>query len=198
MIENPHDGGIVTLGLGDGEGLVCQQLTSFERTSVGKLRTECGEHERPISIVGGKPVESKLQYLDFVGVDDTGGAEPASVVGQGGGHESLRVVEIGSPARSPDEGVAKRGVPRLALGGSQPDGKVEREDRVRVGGLGVEVEGLGVVTQCIGGGEGTERGVARQARVADGLGEVDGLGGIDPVARQLARPLSGAIAAEAF
>ena len=144
----------------------------------------------------GKPVEGHLQDLDLVGVDGPDGAEEAAVVGQGGGHQSLGVAEIGRPASSVEEGVAKGRVTRLALGGAEPDGQVDAEDRIGVVGLGVEVEGLGVVAQGVGGGEGTEGGVARLAGVADGLGQVDGLGGAEPVTGQFAHPGPGTVPAE--
>ena len=113
------------------------------------------------------------------------------VVGQGGGHEPLRVAEVGGPASGVEERVAKGGVAGLALGGAEPDRQVDAEDRIGVVGLGVEVEGLGVIAQGVGGGERGERGVARLAGVADGLGEVDGLGGAEPVAGQFAHPCPG-------
>ena len=161
-----------------------------------EFRTQGGEHERPIGVVRGQPVEGHLQDLDLLGVDGTGGAEEAAVVGQGGGHEPLGVTEIGGPASSAEERVAKGGVSRLALGGAEPDGQVDAEDGIGVGGLGVEIERLGVVAQRVGGGERSQGGVARLAGIADGLGQVDGLGGADPVAGQLADPCSGAIPAQ--
>ena len=82
----------------------------------------------------------------------------APVVGQGGGHEPVGVTEVGGPASGVEERVAKGGVAGLALGGAEPDGQVESEDRIGVVGLGVEVEGLGVVAQGVG------RGRARRAR----------------------------------
>ena len=105
------------------------------------------------------------------------------------------VTEVDSLASSGEKRVAKGGVPGLALGGAEPDGQIEPEDWIGVGDLGVEVEGLGVVAESVGRGQGAECGVARLAGVADGLGQVDGLGG-DPVAGQFAHPRSGAIAAE--
>ena len=63
--------------------------------------------------------------------------------------------------------------------------EVDAQERIGLGGLGVEVEGLGVVAQRVGRAQRGERGVACLARVADGLGEVDGLGGAEPVAGQL-------------
>ena len=81
-------------------------------------------------------VEGELQDLDLLGVDRPDGAEPAPVVGQGGGHESLGVAEVGGPACGLEERVAEGGVPRLALGGAEPDGEVEAEDRVGVGACG--------------------------------------------------------------
>ena len=61
--------------------------------------------------------------------------------------------------------------------------------------LGVEVEGLGVVAEGVGGGEGHERGVGRPARVVEGLGQVDGLGSRTS-GGPVRRPATGAIAAE--
>ena len=73
----------------------------------------------------GEPIEGQLQDLDLVGVDGTGGAEEAPVVGQGGGHQALGVTEVGGPASGVEKGLAKGGVPRLALGRAEPDGQVE-------------------------------------------------------------------------
>ena len=137
---------------------------------VGELRAQGGEHERPVGVVGGEPIEGHLQDLDLVGVDGADGGEHAPVVGQGGGHEPVGVTEVGGPASGVEEGVAEGGVAGLALGGAEPDGQVEPEDRIGVVGLGVEVEGLGVVAQGVGGGERGEGGVGRLARVVDGLG----------------------------
>ena len=129
-----------------------------------------------------------LQDLDLVGVDGPAVREEAPVVGQGGGHEALGVTEVGGPSSGVEEGVAEGGVAGLALGGAEPDGQVDAQDRIGVVGLGVEVEGLGVVAEGVGGGEGIERGVGRLARVVEGLGQVDGLGGAEPVAGQFADP----------
>ena len=157
-------------------GLVGQRIRDG-RAPESEFLTQGGEHERPVRIVGGEPVEGQLQDLDLVGVDGADGAEPTPVVGQGGGHQTLGVTEVGGPASSIEEGVAKGGVSRLALGGAEPDGQVDAQHWIGVGGLGVEVEGLGVVAQGVGGSEGDQGGVARLAGVADGLGQVDGLGG---------------------
>ena len=125
-------------------------------------------------------------------------AEEAPVVGEGGGDEPVGVAEVGGPAGGVEERVAEGGVAGLALGGAEPDREVEPEDRIGVVGLGVEVEGLGVVAERVGRGERGERGVAGLAGVADGLGQVDGLGGAEPVAGQLADPCPGAVPAEVF
>ena len=196
MVEDPHDGGVVAGGLGDGEGLVGQRLATLEGAPVGELRTQGGEHERPVGVVGGEPIEGHLQDLDLVGVDGAAGREDAPVVGQGGGHEALGVTEVGGPASGVEERVAKGGVSGLALGGAEPDGQVDAQDRIGVVGLGVEVEGLGVVAEGVAGGEGGERGVGRLAGVVEGLGQVDGLGGTEPVAGQLTDPGPGTVAAE--
>ena len=84
--------------------------------------------------------------------------EHAPVVGQGGGHEALGVTEVGGPSGGVEEGVAEGGVAGLALGGAEPDGQVDAQDRIGVVGLGVEVEGLGVVAR------GRRRGRAQRAR----------------------------------
>jgi len=86
----------------------------------------------------------------------------------------------------------------LALRGAEPDGQVESEDRIGVVGLSVKVEGLGVIAQSIAGSERGQRGVARLARIADGLGQVDGLGRVAPVAGQFTYPCAGTIPAEVF
>ena len=52
VVEDPHDGGVVTGGLGDGDGLVGERLAAFERAAVGELRAQGGEHERPVGVVG--------------------------------------------------------------------------------------------------------------------------------------------------
>ena len=73
VVEDPHDGGVVAGGLGDGDGLVGQRLATLEGTPVGELRAQGGEHERPVRVVGGEPIEGHLQDLDLVGVDGAGG-----------------------------------------------------------------------------------------------------------------------------
>ena len=45
-------------------------------------------------------------------------------------------------------------------------------DAIRVVGLSVEIEGLGVVPQSVGGGQRFEGGIGRLARVVEGLGPV--------------------------
>ena len=84
----------------------------------------------------------------------------------------------------------------MALGGAEPDGQVDAQDRIGVVGLGVEVEGLGVVAQRVARRERGEGGVGRLACVADGFGEVDGLGGAEPVAGQFAHPRTGTVSVE--
>ena len=60
----------------------------------------------------------------------------------------------------------------------------------------MEIECLRVVAKRVGGGKGAECGVARPARVVEGFGEVDGLGGTEPVACQLADPGPWVLAAQ--
>ncbi len=180
------------------DGLVGERLATLEGAAVGELRAQGGEHERPVRIVGGEPIEGHLQDLDLVGVDGAAAGEHAPVVGQGGGHETVGVTEVGGPSRGVEEGLAEGRVSGLALGGAEPDRQIDPEDRVGVVGLGVEVEGLGVVAEGVGGGEGAERGVGRLARVADGLGQVDGLGGVEPVAGQFTDPFAGPVPAQVF
>ena len=198
LVEDPHDDGVVARGSGDGDGLVGQGLAAFERTLVVEFRAQGGEHERPVGMVVGEQCEGPLQDLDLVGVDDTDGGGPAPVVGQGGGHEPVGVTEIHRPASRAEERVAKGGVSGLALGGTEADGQIESEHRIGLVGLGVEVEGLGVVAQRVGWRERGERGIGRLAGVVDRLGQVDRLGGSEPVAGQLTHPGPGPVAAEGF
>ena len=111
----------------------------------------------------GEPFEGQLQDLDLVVVGGQGIGERAPVVGQGGARQARGVTEVGGPSSSIEEGLAEGGVSRLALGGAEPDGQVDAEDRIGVLGLGVEVEGLRVVAESVGGGEGTKGGVGRLA-----------------------------------
>ena len=197
MVEDPHDGGVVAGGFGDGERLVGERLAAFERAAVRELRAQRGEHERPVGMVGRRGGRGPVSRTSTLSVSiDADAAGPAPVVGQGGGDEPVGVAEVGRPARGVEERLAKRRVAGLALRGAEPDREVEPEDRVGVVGLGVEVERLRVVAQRVGRGERGERGVAGLARVADGLGEVDGLGRVEPVAGQLADPRPGPVAAE--
>ena len=108
----------------------------------------------------------------------------------------IGVTKSSSPASCIEQGLAIVRVAGLALGSTEPDGEFKSEDGLVVVSLGVEVEGLGVVAEGVGGGEGAQRGVARLAGVADGLGQVDRLGGIGPVTGQFADPCSGPVAAE--
>ena len=101
----------------------------------------------------GEPVERRLQDLDLLGVDDPDVAVKAPIVGQGSGHEPVGVAEVGGLASGVEERLAEGGVTGLALGGAEPDGQIEPEDRIGVGGLWVEVEGLRVVAQGVGRGQ---------------------------------------------
>ena len=161
-----------------------------------EFRAQGRKHERPVGVFCGKPIEGHLQDLDLFGVEGTDGTDHPPVVGKGGGGEPLPFTEVGCPASGTEERVAKRGVARLALSGAEPDGQVESDHRIGVGGLCVEIECLGVMTQGVGWSQGVEGGVARLTRVADGLGQVDGLGDTDPVASQFAHSRSGAVPAE--
>ena len=165
---------------------------------MGQLCAEGGEHERPVGGARDEAVEGGLQDLDPVGVDDTGSAEEPSVVREGGGDEPVGVAEVGGPACRVEERLTMVGVAGLALGGAEPDREVESEDRVGVGGLGVEVEGLGVVAERVGGSERGEGCVPGLARVVDRLGQVDGLGGAEPVTSELPHPCAGSIAEQVF
>ena len=120
-----------------------------------------GEHEGPAgsSAASRSRASSRISTLSASTVPAVG--EHAPVVGEGGGDEALGVTEVGGPPGGVEEGVAEGGVAGLALGGAEPDGEVDAQDRIGVVGLGVEVEGLGVVAQGVAGGEGSERGVGR-------------------------------------
>ena len=128
MVEDPHDDGVVTRRLGHAQGLVSEGLAAFKWAPEGEFRTQGREYERPIRAVRRKPIDGQLQDCDLVGVDGTG-ANTRPVVGQGGGHKAFGVTQVGRPARSAEEGVAKSGVPGLALGGAQPDRQVDAQNR---------------------------------------------------------------------
>ena len=66
------------------------------------------------------------------------------------------------------------------------------------GCLRIEVEGLGVVAQGIGGCEGGKSGISGLARVVDRLDEVDGSGSAEPVAGQFTHPRSGSVPVDVF
>jgi hypothetical protein len=160
-----------------------------------ELPTQAGEHERAVGLARREPLECQLQDRDLVGVD---GSHNLPVVGQGRGDESPRVTELGGPPGRVEEGVAKGGVAGLVLGGAEPDREVDAEGRVGVGGLGVEIECVGEVAERVARCERSEGGVAGLAGVVDGLGHVDGLRRVGPVAGELADPAAGPLAAEIF
>ncbi len=152
VVQNPHRGCVVPGRLGEGDGLIGEGTAALEWGSVGEFLAQIGQYERPVGVAGRETFERGLQDGDLVGIDDTEDAEEATIVGERGGHESVRVTEVGRSVSSVEERVAKRRVTRLALRGAEPDGQVDAEDRIRVGGLGVEVEGLGVVAKGVGRG----------------------------------------------
>src|ERR1700733_7240091 len=165
MVDNPDDGGGVTGGAGDGEGFICQFLATLERTAEDELRTQGGEHECPVMMAGRQLRQRQFQDLDLVVVDYSGGTVETSVIGQCGGNQPFRVAKISSPPRSIEEGLAESRIPCLALGRPEPDGR-------------------GVIAKGVSRGKGAEGRVACLTGVADGLRQVDGLSGIEPVPRQ--------------
>ena len=58
VVEDPHDGGVVTRGVCDGDRLVGESLTAVERAPPRELRTQGGQHERPVEVVAGQACES--------------------------------------------------------------------------------------------------------------------------------------------
>ncbi len=197
IVEDPHDDRVDAASFGDGERFVGEGLAAIERAAVGELCAQDREHERPVGVISGETLECHLQDLDLVGVDGTNRREESAVVGQGGSHEPFGVAEVGRPPGRADKRVPKHWIAGLALRGAEPDRQVEPEGWIVVV-LGVELEGLGVVAQRIGGSEGTEGRVAGLAGVVDGLGQVDGLGGAEPVPGQLTDACAGTITAEGF
>ncbi len=49
---------------------------------MGEFGTQRGEHEGPIAVVMGKPIEGDLQNLDLFSVDGTRCAEEPAVIGE--------------------------------------------------------------------------------------------------------------------
>ena len=117
MVEDPDDGGVVTRGFGDGDGLVGERLATLEWASHGELRAQGREHERARRVVGGDAVEGRLQDLDLGGVDDANGVVETSVVRNGGFHEPVGIAEFGGSARRVEERLSKGGIAGLALRG---------------------------------------------------------------------------------
>ena len=161
---------------------------SLEGAAVGQFRTQGGEHEGPVGTFGGKPIEGHLQGGDLVGVDIPHTGHPASVVGQHRRHQPLGVMEVRRPSRTCRGGCRERRGPRSGAGRC----RARWSGRGRATGSGaaepgVEVQGLGVVAQSVGGGESGQRGVTGLARVRDGLSRSMGWVA-DPVAGQLAHP----------
>jgi hypothetical protein len=151
VVEDPHDGGVVTRGFGDGDGLVGQSLAAFERAAVGKFRTQSGEHERPVGVSAGEPTRaiSKTWTLSASMVP-TVLKNPRSLA-RAAATRRFGVTEISRPPSSTEEGVTKGGVSCLALGGAEPDGQVDTQDGVGVGEPEGRGRGLGVVAESFAG-----------------------------------------------
>jgi hypothetical protein len=139
-------------------------------------------------VIIGKMCQSQFQDLDLGSVDVPDGTDHAPIVGEGGGHEPVSGSEVRCPTRSIEEGVAKRRITGLALGRAYPDRKVNAEYRIGVGCLRVEVESLGVVKKGISRSKSAEGGVSCLPRVPDGLGEINGMSGAQPVTGQFTDP----------
>ena len=156
VVEDPDDDSVVTETKDRRwrSASSARARRSLERAGDGQLRAQGGEHEGPVRMVGGKTIEGHLQDGDLVGVDIPRhcSSKPRSLASTAA---TSRSVSSRSAARasSVEEGAAKGGVPGLALGGAEPDGQVDAERRIGVAELGVEVKGLGVVSQGVGGGE---------------------------------------------
>ena len=180
FVEDADDGGVVADGAGEGDRLVGEVLATLEVAGEGELGAEGGEQQGPGWVVAGDSLERELEDVDPVAVDDAGGGVQALVVGEGGGGEPVGVAEVGGLSGGGEEGLAELGVPGLALGDAEPDAQVHVEQRVGLGALLVEVEGLGVVAQGVAGGEGGE---ARRRRPggcsARALGRASGRGAAD-------------------
>ena len=125
VVEDPHDDRIVAGSLGDGEASSAKSLAAIERAAVGELRTQGGEHKRPIGIVAGSRSRATPETSTLSASIAPTRCRPTAVVGQGGGHQ--RSV---SPRRPPGAqrrgGCRERRVAGLALGGAEPDGQIER------------------------------------------------------------------------
>ena len=147
--------------------------------AVGELGAEGGEHEgRAGSSVGSRSrASSRISTLSASTVP---AVENMPRLLARAAATSRSVSPRSAARRAASRRVSRKaGSPGLALGGAEPDGQVDAQDRIGVVGPGVEVEGLGVVAEGVAGGERGERGVAGPPRVVEGLGQVDGLGGAD-------------------
>ena len=132
VVEDPHDGGVVAGGSGEGDGFVGECLTTLETAAVGELGAELGEHEGSRRVVGGESIEGQLQDLDAVGVDGAGGWRTCPGCWRGRRPRGVRCHRGRRPAGGVEEGVTERGVAGLALRGAEPDGQVDAEDRIGI------------------------------------------------------------------
>jgi hypothetical protein len=187
LVEHPHDRGLISGVPSDVYCFGGQRIAKIARTKVEFL-AQGGEYQNPVGIICRDSIQRELQDLDLFGIEGSGGGVPASVVGQRGSHQLVVVTEICGPARSAEQRLAKGGVSRLALRGSNPNGQVDAQHEIGIRGPTAEVECLGVVAQGVSGGQRTQSSVAGLTGVTDRFGEVDWLVGGHPVSGEFAGP----------
>jgi hypothetical protein len=167
--EDPHDGGVVASGAGEGDGFVGERLAMLEAADVGELGAELGEHERAGRVGGRKSSEGELQHLDALGVDGVVENIPRLFARAA---VTRRSVSPRAAARraawSRCSGTRDR---RSGVARCRARSPRRCEDASASSVLLAEGQRLAVVLQGVGRGQRRERGVAGPTRVVDGLGD---------------------------
>ena len=137
----------------EGDRFVGEVLAMLKGAGEGELGAEGGEQQWPGRVVAGDSLQREFDDVGPVAVDVAEGGVQSLLVGEGGGGEPVGVAEVRGLSGGGEKGLAELGVSRLALGDAEPDAQVHLEQRVGLGALLIQVEGLVVVAQGVAGSE---------------------------------------------
>ena len=173
-----------------------QAPTARRIAGVVELDGQQREHLRTARVVLREGCRRGLERLHALGVDRADLAAPPSAVGEHGAAEAVRVANLSRERCRVEQGLAKVGVPALALGLAQADQQIAALRALPGRRPVVELERLSIPARGLAWRELLERALGGSLGIVQGLGRVvDAHDRCRPMARELPEPLTGLVSA---